>query len=228
MATTSLRLLRSTCQRTMRNWLCEAGRMDTIAERLQFLRKKAGFATASEAARAFGWVVPTYLGHENGDRNPSRETAKRYGAAFKERWEWILEGGYKDNDVPREETVPIVGEVGAGARIIFEGEPQGGYDRAPKPPGSPADTVAVRVRGDSMPGTAEDNWLIYYDSRVRGMPDEWIGQLVVVWIEDDTVLVKKVFRGRDGGYLLVSTSGLAPIEAMTIEWAAKVAWIKPR
>lgn len=79
-----------------------------------------------------------------------------------------------------------------------------------------------------MPGTAEDNWLIYYDSRVRGLPDEYIGQLTVVWIADDTVLVKKVFRGRDGGFMLVSTSGLAPIEVEEIEWSAKVAWIKPR
>ncbi len=93
MATSTLRLMRSACQRTMRNALCEAAVMDSIAERLQYLRKKAGFNTATEAARAFGWAVPTYLGHENGDRNPSRETAKRYANAYKTRWEWILEGG---------------------------------------------------------------------------------------------------------------------------------------
>ncbi|MHC2108904.1 S24 family peptidase [Methylobacterium sp. CM6246] len=228
MAATKLRLMRSNCQRTMRNALCDAIGMDSIAERLQYLRKKAGFATATEAARAFGWTVPTYLGHENGDRNPSRETAKRYGTAFKERWEWILEGGPR-LEAPKDDTVPIVGDVGAGARIIFNGEPQGGYDRAPRPPGSSPDTVAARVRGDSMPGLAEDDWLIYYDDRVRGLPDDWIGQLCVVWVSEDEVYVKKVFRGRDGGpYLLVSTGGLPPIEVDVIEWSAKVAWIKPR
>lgn len=202
--------------------------MDTIAERLQFLRKKAGYATATEAARAFGWKPPTYLGHENGDRNPSRDTAKRYAAAYKARWEWILEGGPL-LDAPKEETVPIVGDVGAGARVIFSGEPQGGHDRAPRPPGSSPNTVAARVRGDSMPGVAENDWLIYYDERVRGLPEEWIGQLCVVWISEDEVYVKKVYRGREsGGYLLVSTGGLPPIEVEEITWSAKVSWIRPR
>ncbi|WP_043346147.1 S24 family peptidase [Methylobacterium sp. B1] len=202
--------------------------METIAERLQHLRKKAGFATATEAARAFGWKVPTYLGHENGDRNPSRETAKRYATAYKARWEWILEGSPR-LDAPKDETVPIVGDVGAGARVFFSGEPQGGYDRAPRPPGSSPNTVAARVRGDSMPGVAEDDWLIYYDERVRGLPDVWIGQLCVVWVNDEQIYVKKVYRGRDGGsFLLVSTSGSAPLEVEEIEWSAKVAWIKPR
>ena len=41
------------------------------------------FATATDAARAFGWKVSTYLGHENGDRNPSRDAAKRYAKAYK-------------------------------------------------------------------------------------------------------------------------------------------------
>jgi phage repressor protein C with HTH and peptisase S24 domain len=212
----------------MRNALCEATDMDTIAKRLQYLRKRVGFATATDAARAFGWTVPTYLGHENGDRNPSRETAKRYAAAYKARWEWILEGG-PQLEPPKDETVPIVGDVGAGARIIFDGEPQGGYDRAPRPPGSPPNTVAARVRGDSMPGLAEDDWLIYYDERVRGLPGEWIGHLCVVWISEGEVYVKKVYRGRDAdSYLLVSTGGLPPMEVEEIEWSAKVAWIKPR
>jgi hypothetical protein len=50
-----------------------------------------------------------------------------------------------------------------------------------------------------------------------------------VWISEDEVYVKKVYRSRDGGpYLLVSTGGLPPIETDVIEWSAKVDWIKPR
>lgn len=211
----------------MRNAVCEAAPMDSIAERLQFLRRRAKFETATDAANAFGWTVSTYLGHENGDRNPSRKTAMRYGTAYKARWEWILEGGPRPVET-RIETVPIVGDVGAGARVVFSGEPQGGYDRAERPPGSSPNTVAVRVRGDSMPGLAEDNWLIYYDERVRGMPDELLGRLCVVWLSEDGIYVKKVYRGPSNVYLLTSTSGLPPIEAEHIEWSAKVSWIKPR
>ena len=45
MAGDTLRLMRSRCQRTTRNAMCEATFMDSIAERLQYLRKKAGFET---------------------------------------------------------------------------------------------------------------------------------------------------------------------------------------
>lgn len=201
--------------------------MDSPAERLQYLRKKAGFATATDAARAYGWTVSTYLGHENGDRNPGRDSAKRYAAAFKSSWQWIVDGGAQPS-ASESDTVPILGDVGAGGEVVFSGEPQGGHDRAARPPGSSPDTVAVRVRGDSMPGVAEDDWLIYYDQRVAGVPDDWIGQLCVVWLPDDRVYVKKVFRGRDGAFDLVSTGGYAPMRDEEVAWSAKVTWIKPR
>jgi len=67
--------------------------LDSPAARLRWARQRfSRYRTATEAARAFGWNVSTYLGHENGDRTPSRETAKRYGRAYHVRWEWILEG----------------------------------------------------------------------------------------------------------------------------------------
>ncbi|GEP00566.1 XRE family transcriptional regulator [Methylobacterium haplocladii] len=201
--------------------------MDTPAERLQFLRKRAGFETASDAARAYGWTKSTYLGHENGDRNPSRESAKRYAKAYKERWEWIIDGEQKSPGGDAD-TVPILGDVGAGGKVYFSGAPEGGYDRAPRPPGGSATTVAARVRGDSMPGIAEDQWLIYYDSRVASVPDEFLGELCVVWLSDDRVYVKKVYRGRDPGTFDLISSGYEPLRNEDVEWCAKVTWIKPR
>ncbi|GEP12279.1 XRE family transcriptional regulator [Methylobacterium gnaphalii] len=202
--------------------------MDTPAERLRYLRKRAKFDTATDAARAFGWVVPTYLGHENGDRTPSRKLAKQYAEAFRSSWEWILEGDEKGLP-PEDDTVPIVGYVGAGAQVVFSGEPEGTFDRAPRPPGASKKTVAARVTGDSMPGIAEDQWLVYYDERVDGVPDEWIGELCVVWLSDDRVYIKKVFRGRDPGtFDLISTGGLSPLRDEEVAYSAKVTWIKPR
>lgn len=81
----------------MRNALCDAlgmDALDTPAKRLRWARERdKRYSTPTEAARAFGWTVPTYLGHENGDRNPSRDAAKRYAEAYKVPWAWILEGG---------------------------------------------------------------------------------------------------------------------------------------
>lgn len=70
--------------------------MRSAAERLRWARERHGrYPTPTEAARAFGWTVSTYLGHENGDRNPSRQAAKRYARAYRVRWEWLL-----DNEGP--------------------------------------------------------------------------------------------------------------------------------
>lgn len=68
--------------------------LDSPAHRLRWAREnRTQYQTGSDAARAFGWAISTYLGHENGDRNPSLEAAKRYAAAYKVPWTWILEGG---------------------------------------------------------------------------------------------------------------------------------------
>lgn len=219
--------MRSQCQRTLRNDICVAERMDSPAERLQFLRKRAGYGTASDAARAFGWTVSTYLGHENGDRNPGRGSAKRYAAAFNSTVDWILDGDQK-HARDQQDTVPIVGDVGAGGQVFFDGEQQGALDRAPRPPGASASTVAARVRGDSMPGVAEDKWLIYYDERVMGVPDDYVGELCVVWLPDDRVYVKKIFRGRDPGTFDLLSTGYEPMRNEEVQWSAKVSWIKPR
>jgi hypothetical protein len=66
--------------------------METPAERLQWARRRAGYDDATSAARAFGWKVSTYLGHEAGDRVPKRDLARRYARAYRTRWEWLLEG----------------------------------------------------------------------------------------------------------------------------------------
>lgn len=66
----------------------------TPGERLRWAREnRTDFHSASDAARAYGWPISTYLGHENGDRTPSREAAKSYALVYHVPWHWILEGG---------------------------------------------------------------------------------------------------------------------------------------
>lgn len=92
----------------------------TPGERLQWARlNRTNFGTASQAAKAFGWPVSTYLGHENGDRVPSRETAKRYARAYRVPWEWIYgEGGFPEDQITPPATVPLTGDAAAG--VWFE------------------------------------------------------------------------------------------------------------
>src|SRR5262245_7853924 len=59
--------------------------------RLRFAREQAGYASASDAARAMGVEEPTYLGHENGSRGLSR-AAQRYAKFFRVSLDWLLAG----------------------------------------------------------------------------------------------------------------------------------------
>jgi len=52
-------------------------------QRLALARQRAGYATASEAARAFGWNENTYRSHENGERGLRIDVAYKYAKAFK-------------------------------------------------------------------------------------------------------------------------------------------------
>lgn len=110
----------------MRNAICEFLGMDDLdspGKRLRWARKRANFDTATAAAEAHGWKVPTYLGHENGDRVPSREKAKRYGDAFRVPWAWILEGGpTPGRRSNRAGPIPTVGEVAAGQWLDIDTE----------------------------------------------------------------------------------------------------------
>lgn len=55
---------------------------ETPAERLRRARLARGYATAADAARAFGWPTSTYTSHENSTRGLRRDAARRYSQAF--------------------------------------------------------------------------------------------------------------------------------------------------
>lgn len=62
------------------------------AERLRRARIAAGFKSASESARAFGWGDAGYRHHENGTRPISAGAASRYAKSFGVSEEWLLFG----------------------------------------------------------------------------------------------------------------------------------------
>jgi hypothetical protein len=66
---------------------------DTMGQRLMQARKRAGFTSASAAAKHFGWRVATYLAHENGQNRFKEPTAIEYGEAFNVSPAWLMFGG---------------------------------------------------------------------------------------------------------------------------------------
>ena len=63
---------------------------DTVAERLQRARERAGYGTADQVAAAFGW--PDYAADESGERTLTPVRAKLYAHAFHVNLEWLLTG----------------------------------------------------------------------------------------------------------------------------------------
>lgn len=125
-------------------------------------------------------------------------------------------------------SVPIVGFVGAGGSILFE-EGQGPHGEAELPPrGASADMVAVVVRGDSMSGTLEDGWTVYYDNRRDPPEEDLIGKLCVVGMADGRVLIKTLYHGRKAKHFHLHSSNAPPLQDQAVSWAAKVVWIAPK
>ena len=146
--------------------------LDAPHQRLRFAREQAGFARASDAARAMGIEEPTYLGHENGSRGLSRAAA-RYARFFGVSLDWLIDGrgmrlGGGDGGLAGASAVPprnaeLGGPARFGARIPAYGQAVGGRDgefilngnrivdvlAPPSLQGVP-DAYAVYVVGDSM------------------------------------------------------------------------------
>jgi transcriptional regulator with XRE-family HTH domain len=63
---------------------------NTVAERLQRARERAGYGAADQVAAAFGW--PDYAADESGDRTLTPVRARLYAHAFHVDLEWLLSG----------------------------------------------------------------------------------------------------------------------------------------
>ena len=149
--------------------------LDAPHRRLRLAREQAGFARASDAARAMGIEEPTYLGHENGSRGLSRAAA-RYARFFGVSLDWLIDGrgvrlgrdgGLAGAPALSLAAPPRNAEIGGparfGARIPAYGQAVGGKDgefilngnrivdvlAPPSLQGVP-DAYAVYVVGDSM------------------------------------------------------------------------------
>lgn len=205
--------------------------MKEMHQRLADARLKAGFPEASDAARALGVKVPTYLAHENGSRGFKRSSAELYARRYHVSLEWLLTNRGPREAQPiqgqdQEHVVNLVGYVGAGAETHFFAQ-DAPLDEVTAPAGSTASTVAVEIRGESL-GTFFDRWLVFYDNVHRPVTPDLIGKLCVVGIEDGRILIKKIQRSKARGLFHLLSQTEPPILDVKIEWAARVKSMVPR
>ena len=202
--------------------------MNARSDRLRQARLDAGHDSAAAAAEAFGWNRNTYASNENGNAPFSYRKAKEYAAAFGVSAEWLYDAAGPVRSNLRAGYVPILGRVGAnpdGVVLFATGQEAG--DLAPIPPGGTDKAAALRVVGHSMRGLADDGALIYFeDQRTPPTPD-MLGHVVVVEIDTDEVLVKRLLRGsRSGLFDLESVAGPTRQDAR-LRWAAHITAIIP-
>ena len=175
----------------------------------------AGFDDGTEAARRFGWPVPTYLSHENGSRGVRADRAADYARAFKVSPEWLLFGRSPlqvANGEPSgpSDLVPIFNvEASAGYGALMDGQEEI-IDRLSFPPGylrritsaNPRDLAIIAVKGDSMSPTLADNDIVMIDTAKRDLSFDG---LFVLRDGGASLLVKRIGRGsRRGTVLLIS------------------------
>ena len=199
--------------------------LDSPHQRLRWARQQHGkYATPTDAARAFGWTVSTYLGHENGDRVPSRQAAKRYGKAYGYRWEWILDN--EGAPTAKQQPIKIVGIVDAGGIVTFY-QSDKIRDCPDYPPHAGVATVALEA-GASLRGVAENGWLYFFENEKKPPTKELIGRLCIVALKSGEMLVRTLQPGRKRGRYDLESTTEPTLRDQDVAWAARVSWIKPQ
>jgi len=168
--------------------------MAEFSERLKRARLESGFETATAAASAHGFVVSTYLGYENGDREPGKASARRIAAAFRISLEWLLTG--RGEMRGRQTSIPITGCVGAGALVDFDRERDelANLDAVLMP--RDGEIAGLVVVGDSMRPRFLPGEVVLYDPRPV-MPAALIDSYAVVQTDDGERTLIKVLRRAD-------------------------------
>jgi phage repressor protein C with HTH and peptisase S24 domain len=216
--------------------LFNGGMAETSADRLRRVRALAGYETASDAARAYGWKVSTYLAHENGQNGFKIVAAVKYGRAYHVPPGWLLTGeGPKQPKQPKfvpaeiappSSSLPIMGYIGAGAVIEpeFEQVPSESLGQVELPFAVPPDLIGLEVRGESMLPRYESGDVIVVWREQRGTAEALLGEEAAVRTSEGQRYLKRLLRGpARGTYNLESTNaGAKTIEAVRLDWWSEV------
>lgn len=173
--------------------------MSDAADRLRALRIKKGYATASDAAKAFGWNEHTYKSHENGIRGIRLDAARKYAAAFGSSVSHLLGvgNGVEPRVVNQVVNVPVIARVSAGTfrydePIEFEGVLVPAVPRADVAAGLqysviidgpsvnkriPDGAFAICVPFESFPGGARHGQLVHAVRERAGLHENTIKEL---------------------------------------------------
>lgn len=191
--------------------------------------RKAKKLTLEEVAERAKASVPQVQKLEKGERRLTVDWAQRLAKALETTAAEIMgiEVGISSA------LIPIVARVGAGAAVFsYDDHAKGaGLDMVECPPNmNPKKTVALEVVGDSMEPLMSEGFLLFYEDRIFGVPDEHLGKICVVQVHDGPILVKRIRKGSKVG--LYDLQCLNPlhdgIRDAVVEWSALVRYMEQK
>lgn len=170
-------------------------------------------------------------GWERGTEMPSIDKLTTIARQVGRTVDWLLDGD-PDQFEPGAVTapgrkIPVIGYVLASGETHFLPMAAGEFDEIRATSQDPEHAVAVQIRGTSL-GRLFDRWYAIYDDVRHPLTEDLIGQLCVVGLDDERVLIKKIERDGKKFDLVSNTDDEPRIKNVTIEWAAKVTNIRAR
>lgn len=184
-----------------------------MGNNLKSLREKKSM-TLQDAADAMNVSYGQYVKLERGDRRLTDEYIMRASRAFEASPASVISGTAK---------VRLVGYVGAGQTVeAIEHD----FEEVDAPADARPETVAARIRGDSMLPLFHDGWLIYWSTLKP--PSTMINKFGVFQLADGRIMVKTLRPGSQPGLWTLASLNAADLVDVILEWGAEIDWIKPR
>ncbi len=197
-----------------------------FGERLKQLRKNGKNINQTELGRIMGVKQSTISRWEAGIDEPEHDLVIQLAEYFNCSTDYLL-GTDTQNEGPK--VTNVVGYVGAGeVNIPYDDYAHGdGMEEVETPPGLRETAVAVRVKGDSMYPAYEDGDIIFY---IRNGVDidegACIGKQCIIKVTDGPIYIKRLSRGSSPGLYHLESHNAPPMHDKSIEWAARVLYVK--
>lgn len=160
---------------------------------------------------------------ETGRHGASTRTIEKLAVVLETTPGWLLDGIGDEDASSTRHTVPIMGYVGAAARVEpeYEQVPTEGLDTIELPFAVPSFMIAFVIVGDSMlPVYNDGDAVIVYRDQMRGI-ESFYGEEAVVLTSEGKRYLKTILKGGDG-FITLNSFNARPMEDVDVTWVGEI------